>query len=132
MGLDLPGLRTVDLDGPVRYRAWDGPEDTTFVLLHGLGGTHLNWVQAAPGLAGLGRVLALDLSGFGGTPRAGRGSGLMDQRRLVSAFAHELGTGRVILGGNSMGGAVAMLAAASSSRARCSPGRAAAPRTRSS
>ena len=112
MGLDLPEPRIVDLDGPVRYRAWDGPEDTTFVLLHGLGGTHLNWVQAAPGLAGLGRVLALDLSGFGGTPRAGRGSGLMDQRRLVSAFARELGTGRVILGGNSMGGAVAMLAAA--------------------
>jgi pimeloyl-ACP methyl ester carboxylesterase len=112
VGLDLPELRTVDLDGPVRYRAWDGPEDTTFVLMHGLGGTHLNWVQAAPGLAGLGRVLALDLSGFGGTPRAGRGSGLMDQRRLVSAFARELGSGRVILVGNSMGGAVAMLAAA--------------------
>ena len=68
MVLDLPELRIVDLDGPVRYRAWEGPEDTTFVLLHGLGGTHLNWVQAAPGLAGLGRVLALDLSGFGGSP----------------------------------------------------------------
>jgi pimeloyl-ACP methyl ester carboxylesterase len=113
VGLDLPELRSVDLDGPVRYRAWDGPEDTAFVLLHGLGGTHLNWVQVAPGLAGLGRVFALDLSGFGGTPRAGRGSGLMDQRRLVSAFVGELAAGgRVILAGNSMGGAVAMLAAA--------------------
>ena len=40
----------MDVGGPVRYRSWDGPEDTTFVLLHGLGGTHLNWVRVAPGL----------------------------------------------------------------------------------
>ncbi|MBA3689866.1 MAG: hypothetical protein H0W82_00450, partial [Actinobacteria bacterium] len=57
MGLDLPELSSVDLDGPVRYRAWDGPADATFVLLHGLGGSSLNWVLAAPGLARLGRVL---------------------------------------------------------------------------
>jgi pimeloyl-ACP methyl ester carboxylesterase len=112
VALDLPDARTADLDGPVRYRRWDGPTETTFVLLHGLGGTHVNWALVAPGLAGLGRVLAPDLSGFGQTPRAGRGSGLMDQRRLVSAFVGELATGRVVIAGNSMGGAVAMLAAA--------------------
>lgn len=112
MGLDLPELSSVDLDGPVRYRAWDGPADATFVLLHGLGGSSLNWVLAAPGLARLGRVLIPDLLGFGETPRAGRGSGLMDQRRLVSAFIRSLGTGRVVLGGNSMGGALATLTAA--------------------
>ena len=32
MGIELPEPRTVDLDGPVRYREWDGPRDTTFVL----------------------------------------------------------------------------------------------------
>ncbi|MEO8293770.1 MAG: alpha/beta hydrolase [Actinomycetota bacterium] len=112
MGLELPELSTVDLDGPVRYRAWDGPAEATFVLLHGLGGSNLNWVLAAPGLARLGRVLIPDLLGFGETPRAGRGSGLMDQRRLVSAFLRELGSGRVVVGGNSMGGALATLTAA--------------------
>jgi pimeloyl-ACP methyl ester carboxylesterase len=112
MGLDLPELSTVDLDGPVRYRSWEGPADATFVLLHGLGGSSLNWVLVAPGLARLGRVLIPDLLGFGETPRAGRGSGLMDQRRLVSSFIRALGTGRVVLAGNSMGGALAALTAA--------------------
>jgi pimeloyl-ACP methyl ester carboxylesterase len=112
MGLDLPELSTVDLGGPVRYRGWDGPAGATFVLLHGLGGSSLNWVQVAPGLSGLGRVLIPDLLGFGETPRAGRGSGLMDQRRLLSSFIRALGTGRVVLAGNSMGGALAALVAA--------------------
>ena len=112
MGLEPPGQVTVDLDGPVRYRAWDGPEETTFVLLHGLGGSGLNWFQVAPGLAGLGRVLVPDLIGFGDTPRAGRGSGLMDQRRMVSALIGEVATGRVIVAGNSMGGGVGIVTAA--------------------
>jgi pimeloyl-ACP methyl ester carboxylesterase len=112
MGLELPELSTVDVGGPVRYRAWEGPADATFVLLHGLGGSSLNWVLVAPGLARLGRVLIPDLLGFGETPRAGRGSGLMDQRRLVSSFVRALGTGRVVLSGNSMGGVLATLTAA--------------------
>jgi len=112
MGLDLPELETIDLDGPVGYRSWDGPAETTFVLLHGLAGSHLNWVQVAPGLSGLGRVLALDLPGFGTSPRAGRGSGLMDERLTVSRFIEKLGSGRVVLGGNSMGGGIAILQAA--------------------
>ena len=54
--MDLPELRTVDLEGPVAYREWEGPDDTAFVLVHGLGASHLSWVQVAEGLAGLGRV----------------------------------------------------------------------------
>lgn len=112
MSLDLPELATVDLDGPVRYRAWDGPSETTFVLIHGLGGSHLNWLQVAPGLAGLGRVLALDLPGFGWSPRQSRGSGLMDERRILSRFVAALATGRTVLAGHSMGGVIAILQAA--------------------
>jgi pimeloyl-ACP methyl ester carboxylesterase len=112
MPLELPERRTIDLDGPVAYREWEGPPETTFVLIHGLGGSHLNWVQVAPGLSGLGRVLALDLPGFGWSPLAGRRAGLMDQRRLVSRFLTALAPGEVVLGGNSMGGAIAILQAA--------------------
>ena len=112
VSLDLPELATIDLDGPVRYRAWDGPGDTTFVLIHGLGGSHLNWLQVAPGLAGLGRVLAIDLPGFGSSLRLGRGSGVMDERRIVSRFISELATGHVVLSGHSMGGVIAILQAA--------------------
>jgi pimeloyl-ACP methyl ester carboxylesterase len=110
--LELPERRTVDLDGPVAYRVWEGPPETSFVLVHGLGGSHLNWVQVAPGLSGLGRVLTLDLPGFGWSPLAGRGAGLMEQRRLLSRFIHDLGSGEVILAGNSMGGAIGILQAA--------------------
>ncbi len=110
--MNLPELRSVDLDGPVTYREWDGPSETTFVLLHGLGASHLSWVQVGEPLSGLGRVLALDLPGFGSSPLEGRGAGLMDQRRTVSRFIEKLGGGRVVLGGNSMGGALSIIQAA--------------------
>ena len=111
-GLQIPELRTVDLDGPVAYREWDGPAETTFVMVHGLGGSHLSWLQVGQGLAGQGRVLALDLPGFGWSPRAGRASGLMDLRLTLARFIRETATGSVILCGNSMGGAIAIMQAA--------------------
>jgi pimeloyl-ACP methyl ester carboxylesterase len=110
--MELPEISTVDLDGPVAYRAWDGPSDTAFVLVHGLGASHLSWVQVAEGLSGLGRVIAVDLPGFGATPLAGRGAGLMDQRRTLSALIGWIDAPRVVLCGNSMGGAISILQAA--------------------
>lgn len=110
--MDLPDLRTTDLDGPVAYREWEGPPDTAFVLVHGLGASQLSWVQVAEGLSGLGRVLAIDLPGFGASPLAGRRAGLMDHRRVVSRFIGSLGVERVVLGGSSMGGALSILQAA--------------------
>lgn len=112
MTLDLPELRRVDLDGPVAYRTWDGPDETTFVLVHGLGASQLVWTQVAPGLAGHGRVLALDLPGFGRSPRAGRPGGLMDHRRILGRFIREVAGGEVVLCGSSMGGGVSILQAA--------------------
>jgi pimeloyl-ACP methyl ester carboxylesterase len=110
--MDLPELRTIDLEGPVAYREWEGPPDTAFVLVHGLGASHLSWVQVAEGLSGLGRVFAIDLPGFGASPLAARRAGLMDQRRIVSGFIGSLGAERVVLGGSSMGGALSILQAA--------------------
>jgi pimeloyl-ACP methyl ester carboxylesterase len=110
--MDLPELKTTDIEGPVAYREWEGPSDTAFVLVHGLGASHLSWVQVAAGLSGLGRVLAVDLPGFGASPLAGRGASLMDQRRIVSRVLGSLDARRVVLGGNSMGGAIAILQAA--------------------
>jgi pimeloyl-ACP methyl ester carboxylesterase len=112
MTLEMPELRFVNISGPVAYREWKGPTDTTFVLVHGLGGSHVNWVQVAPGLAGLGRVIALDLPGFGLTPRVGRGSGLMDERRTLGRFIGSQTEGRVVLVGHSLGGVIGILHAA--------------------
>jgi pimeloyl-ACP methyl ester carboxylesterase len=110
--VDLPELRTVDLDGPTAYREWAGGPDATFLMLHGLGASHLVWVQVAPALAGLGRVIAVDLPGFGSSPLGERDAGLAAQRRLVSRLIRELGSGRIVLAGNSMGGAISLLQAA--------------------
>ena len=38
------GVQSIDLGGPVHYVDFAGPgERATIVLVHGLGGSHLNW-----------------------------------------------------------------------------------------
>ena len=110
--MKLPEIQTVDLGGPIAYRGWDGPSDTAFVLVHGLGASHLSWIQVGEGLSGWGRVIAIDLPGFGASPLAGRGAGLMDQRRALSALIGWIDAPRIVLCGNSMGGAISILQAA--------------------
>jgi pimeloyl-ACP methyl ester carboxylesterase len=113
MTIERPMSRWVDLDGPVHHVCWEGPEDRSFVLVHGLGGSVLSWLAVGPGLARHGRVFALDLAGFGRSPRAGRRTRVSDQRRLLARFIDEVvGGGPVVLCGNSMGGATSMLHAA--------------------
>lgn len=106
--------RTIELDGPVHYATWDGPSDgPTFVCVHGLGGSHVNWLSVAPHLAERGRVLAVDLAGFGRTPPAGRRSTIGANRRLLDRFMHATGAAPAILVGNSMGGLISALEASS-------------------
>jgi pimeloyl-ACP methyl ester carboxylesterase len=62
-----------------------------------------------PGLSTHGRVLALDLPGFGRTPLAGRSPGLASLRGTLSAFVREVAGGRAVIAGNSMGGTLAIL-----------------------
>jgi pimeloyl-ACP methyl ester carboxylesterase len=113
VGIEIPVSRYIDIDGPVHYVRWDGPDERTFVLVHGLGGSLLSWLAVAPGLARHGRVFALDLAGFGQTPRAGRRSRVSDNRALLSRFLSEVAHGSpVVLCGNSMGGGISMLQAA--------------------
>src|SRR5207245_7692624 len=53
-----------------------------------------------------------DLAGFGSSPRAGRDTGLMSLRASLARFVRDHATGRIVLCGNSMGGAIAILQAA--------------------
>ena len=105
--------RTADLGGPVHYLEFPGPPaGPTFVLVHGLGGNHANWLALAPFLAERGRVLALDLPGFGLSPLAGRKATMSSSRSIIGRFIDEIASTPVILIGNSMGGALSIAHAA--------------------
>ncbi len=83
------------------------------VLVHGLGGSHLNWLAVAPRLAERHRVYAVDLAGFGLTPPTGRRSSVQANRRLLDRFVDQVASGeQVTLVGNSMGGLITMMQAA--------------------
>jgi pimeloyl-ACP methyl ester carboxylesterase len=81
------------------------------VLVHGLGGSHVNWMRVGPLLAERARVVALDQAGFGRTPPAGRGTSVKANARLLDRFVAEVAGAPAILAGNSMGGMVAILEA---------------------
>ena len=98
---------TLDVDGPV-FVADYGGTGPTMVLLHGLGGSHLNWMSVGPQLARSYRVLAPDLPGFGKTPVAGRRASIAANVRLLEALLQRLGDGPAVLVGNSMGGLISL------------------------
>src|SRR3984893_11937125 len=102
----IPPSRFVDVDGRVHYREWDGPEGLTIVCVHALGRNHLSWVGPSPTLSRHGRVLALDLPGYGLSPRAGRRGTVEAHQALLDGFLDATTSGPVVLMGESLGGAV--------------------------
>ena len=107
--------RTVDLDGPVHYLDFGGPDDgPTVVLVHGLGGSHLNWDLLAPLLRPHARVLAMDLPGFGRSEPDGRRASVQANVEVLDRFLAEVAGTPAVLVGNSMGGMISILVAARS------------------
>jgi pimeloyl-ACP methyl ester carboxylesterase len=105
--------RWIDIDGPLHFAEYPGTaEGPTFVLLHGLGGSHLNWIGVAPELARFGRVLTPDLAGFGRTPLAGRSASIRANRDLLDRFLERTESVPAVIAGNSMGGAISAMQAA--------------------
>jgi pimeloyl-ACP methyl ester carboxylesterase len=102
---------TVDLNGPVHYADFGG-NGPPLVLVHGLGGSLTNWMAVGAGLSRTGRVLALDLPGFGRTPPAGRSVSVEAQVGLVGQFIERVAGGKCALVGNSMGGMISLALAA--------------------
>jgi pimeloyl-ACP methyl ester carboxylesterase len=89
-----------------------GSRGPTFLLVHGLGGSHANFAALAPLLAPHGRVLAVDLPGFGLSP-PGDGSHMEAHDAAVARVIDLVRSGTfagasapVVLVGNSMGGVV--------------------------
>jgi pimeloyl-ACP methyl ester carboxylesterase len=104
----------LDIEGmPVHVRD-EGPRDdkSPIVLLHGFGSSLHAWQGWAEALRDQRRVVRLDLPGFGLTGPSPEGTyGLERDMRVTFAVLDRLGIERCVLGGNSLGGAVAWRAA---------------------
>ncbi|MGH7722359.1 MAG: alpha/beta fold hydrolase [Candidatus Dormibacteria bacterium] len=107
----MPDL-TLDVNGPVHVvdHGGDGP---AMLLVHGLGGSLLDWRDVAGPLARTHHVWSLDLIGFGRTPLAGRAPTIAANQEAVDGVAEHAGGGSpVVLVGNSMGGLISIVEAA--------------------
>ena len=108
-----PTSRWADLGVPVHYVDHGGPADgPLLVLVHGLGGSLVNWAALAPLLTDTCHVLALDLLGFGHTQAGTHPTSVTAQQRVLHRFLREVAGGPAILVGNSMGATITILQAA--------------------
>lgn len=90
---------------PINYTlTGSGPH--TLCLVHGAGGSAGAWIRQQEGLADTARVIALDLPGHGES--GGEGCREIETyAAVVRGFIDAMKLSKVILGGHSMGGAVA-------------------------
>lgn len=102
--------RIVAAGGPIHCEDFGG-SGPALVLIHGLGGAAVNFRAVGPALAERGRVIALDLVGFGRTPPEGRSAGVAANRESLDRFLDAAVGGPAILVGNSMGGLIALMQA---------------------
>jgi pimeloyl-ACP methyl ester carboxylesterase len=104
----------LDVDGLKVHLRDEGPRDdpSPLVLLHGTGSSLHAWEDWAAALKDRRRVIRYDMAGFGLTGPSPDGLYSVDNDvRLLIAVLDKLGVTRCVLGGNSLGGAVAWRAA---------------------
>jgi pimeloyl-ACP methyl ester carboxylesterase len=107
--------RVADLGGPVHYVDFGGADDgPDVVLVHGLGGSHLNWDLLAPLLTPHARVLAVDLPGFGRSEPGDRRATVHANVAVLGRFMDRVVGRPAVLVGNSMGGMISILCSARS------------------
>jgi len=101
-------IRSVEIPGfTVAYL--DGGSGEPLVLVHGIGADKDNFATIAPWLRGIGRVIALDLPGFGESSKPIDGDYSIEaQAERLGQFLDALGLPRVHLAGSSMGGAIVL------------------------
>ena len=93
----------------VSYLNAGAPTDPVILLLHGLMSDATTWDRAIEPLAARGfRVLALDLIGHGESDKPPSGYSLTEFAAQIRAFLDALGIETAVIGGHSLGGAIAI------------------------
>ena len=123
--LIAPGLAALwalldrPLPGPLHQAEWldaggvsvrsirAGAGDTTLLLLHGYGESLTTWRAVLDPLAGLARVIAIDLPGFGVSAKPDVPYTLEAQTGRLAMFVDRWTTGPLVVVGHSMGGQLA-------------------------
>lgn len=116
--LSDPDSHFIDIDGiSVHYKMY-GNGDTVFILLHGTLATTFTWNEVTEPLSKIGTVIAYDRPSFGLTSRPMKGEwnktspyGYEAQVNLLFGLMDKLNIKNAVLIGNSMGGAIALMAA---------------------
>ncbi|MBT8422895.1 MAG: alpha/beta hydrolase [Gammaproteobacteria bacterium] len=117
-----PGVPAAELAGPedrfieadgmqLRYRTWGKPVpgQSPIVLIHGFANSVQTWRDLGPALADDYYVIALDMPGFGLSDKPDdRDYSNASQGAAVVAFIEALNLDSAIVGGHSMGGALAL------------------------
>jgi pimeloyl-ACP methyl ester carboxylesterase len=107
-GLESFSEQHLKLAGGGSLRYFAAGEGRAVLLVHGLGGSALNWVAVAPSLAERHRVIVPDLPGHGRSAALSRGEGLSG---LADALAELIGydrRGPALVVGHSLGGFVGL------------------------
>lgn len=101
--------RTVALDGvTLHYAEAPGPEDgPKLVMLHGLSGSHAEFLHLAPALRKMAHVYFVDMRGHGLTGKVDGGYLVADYARDVSLFLERVVGRPAVVLGHSLGGLVA-------------------------
>lgn len=93
-------------DRVVRIAESGGASRPVYVLVHGLGMAHEYWNGLAHSLESTGRVLALDLPGFGDSPEPDEPLSMAESGALVGELLETEGLSRAVLVGHSTGAQV--------------------------
>ena len=109
LGQDWGAQKIFDYQG-IKINYYEAGQGSPLILIHGFGASAYTWRLLGPKLAENHQVFTIDLKGhgFSDKPRDGKYA-VSDQADMVAAFIKDRRLHQVVLIGNSMGGAIAIV-----------------------